>query len=35
MPDLGHMVQAAVPDLVRSEIEAMMERAIETKAAAR
>jgi pimeloyl-ACP methyl ester carboxylesterase len=34
-PDLGHMVQIAVPDLVRSEIEAMIERVVQEKAAAR
>jgi pimeloyl-ACP methyl ester carboxylesterase len=33
-PDLGHMVQNAVPDLVRAEIEAMIARIVPAQAAA-
>jgi pimeloyl-ACP methyl ester carboxylesterase len=28
LPDLGHMVQHATPDLVKSEIEAMIARIV-------
>ena len=34
LPGVGHMIQNAVPDLVVSEIEAMMERIGRKKAAA-
>lgn len=34
LPDLGHMVQNAVPDLVKSEIEKMMGRIVPVTAAA-
>lgn len=34
LPDLGHMVQNAVPDLVKSEIETMMGRIVPVTAAA-
>lgn len=34
LPDLGHMVQNAVPDLVTTEIEAMIGRIVATQAAA-
>jgi pimeloyl-ACP methyl ester carboxylesterase len=34
LPDLGHMVQNSVPDLVETEIEALMERIAPAKAAA-
>lgn len=34
LPDLGHMVQTAVPDLVKAEIEAMMGRIVSVEAAA-
>ncbi|MCS3728565.1 alpha/beta fold hydrolase [Bradyrhizobium betae] len=35
LPDLGHMVQNAVPDLVKMEIEAMIGRVVPVEAAAR
>jgi pimeloyl-ACP methyl ester carboxylesterase len=34
LPDLGHMVQNAVPDLVKTEIEAMIGKIVEVQAAA-
>lgn len=34
LPDLGHMVQNAVPDLVKTEIEAMIQRIVPAQAAA-
>lgn len=34
LPDLGHMVQNAVPDLVKTEIEAMIGRIVPAQAAA-
>ncbi len=34
LPDLGHMVQNAVPELVKGEIETMIDRITATKAAA-
>jgi len=34
LPDLGHMVQNAVPELVKAEIDAMIERIAKVKAAA-
>jgi pimeloyl-ACP methyl ester carboxylesterase len=34
LPDLGHMVQNAVPDLVKSEIETMIGRIVPVRAAA-
>jgi pimeloyl-ACP methyl ester carboxylesterase len=34
LPDLGHMVQTTVPDLVRAEIEAMIDGIDRTMAAA-
>jgi pimeloyl-ACP methyl ester carboxylesterase len=34
LPDLGHMVQNAVPDLVKAEIETMMTRIVPVQAAA-
>ena len=33
-PDLGHMVQNAVPDLVKTEIETMIDGIVPVKAAA-
>lgn len=34
LPDLGHMVQNAVPDLVKTEIETMIEKIVPVRAAA-
>ncbi|MBR0847591.1 alpha/beta hydrolase [Bradyrhizobium diazoefficiens] len=34
LPELGHMVQNAVPDLVKTEIETMIDRIVPAKAAA-
>jgi pimeloyl-ACP methyl ester carboxylesterase len=34
LPDLGHMVQSAVPDLVKAEIETMLDAIVPAKAAA-
>jgi len=34
LPDLGHMVQNAVPDLVKTEIETMIGKIVPTQAAA-
>jgi pimeloyl-ACP methyl ester carboxylesterase len=34
LPDLGHMVQNAVPDLVKTEVETMIGRIVSAKAAA-
>ena len=34
LPDLGHMVQNAVPDLVKAEIETMIYELVSVKAAA-
>ena len=34
LPELGHMVQNAVPDLVKAEIETMIDRIVPVRAAA-
>ena len=34
LPDLGHMVQNAVPDLVKTEIETMIGKIVSAQAAA-
>ena len=34
LPDLGHMVQNAVPDLVKTEIETMIGKIVPAQAAA-
>jgi len=34
LPDLGHMVQNAVPDLVKAEIETMIRHIVPAQAAA-